>query len=147
MANQFLNESNGVFTSSRDNGQGKPVTDVHLLGMADGILSPRVISETYLENATVKAGESVYLNIDAKGKALGVGIYLNQKTNLTVKLTYIIPGTSNYTIKDYEEVFALQDNDRGLNKVDVLSSSPRIMITNSGTADVTIKSLIITHFS
>ncbi|MCY9266428.1 hypothetical protein [Bacillus licheniformis] len=147
MADQFLNESNGVYTSSRDNGQGQPITDVHVLSMAGGLIPSRVISETYLENTTVKAGESVYLNIDAKGNGLGVGIYTNEKGSLTVKLTYIIPGTSNYTIKEYEDVLTLENNDRGLKKIEVLSSSPRIMITNTGEADVSIKSLVITHFS
>jgi len=147
MAKQYLNEDDGVFTSSRDNGQGEPITDVFLAGMAGGLIPPRVISETYLENTTVKAGESVYLNLDAKGSGLGIGIYTNEKGNLTVKLTYIIPGTSNFTIKEYEDVLTLENNDRGLKKVEVLSSSPRIMLTNSGDADVSIKSLVITHFS
>ncbi|AYQ15207.1 collagen-like protein [Bacillus paralicheniformis] len=35
MADQFLNQSNGVFTSAEDDGTGKPVTPVYLKGNSE----------------------------------------------------------------------------------------------------------------
>ncbi|TWJ33964.1 hypothetical protein CHCC5027_3409 [Bacillus paralicheniformis] len=61
-------------------------------------------------------------------------------------MTYIIPGTSNYTLKDYEGVIVLENNDRDAQKVDLLAASPRLMLTNNGETDVKIKNLVVTHF-
>ena len=35
MADQFLNQSNGVYTSAEDDGTGKPVTPVYLKGNSE----------------------------------------------------------------------------------------------------------------
>ncbi|MED2976570.1 hypothetical protein P4284_07610 [Bacillus swezeyi] len=104
------------------------------------------ISESFLEEETIAAGNSVYLNIDAVGHQLGLAIYLYEKTNLSVRMTYIIPGTSNYTLKGYEDVIVLENNDRDAQKVDLLAASPRLMLTNNGETDVKIKNLVVTHF-
>ncbi|GIN55455.1 hypothetical protein SFC17_02110 [Bacillus paralicheniformis] len=61
-------------------------------------------------------------------------------------MTYIIPGTSNYTLKGYEDVIVLENNDRDAQKVDLLAASPRLMLTNNGETDVKIKNLVVTHF-
>jgi len=61
-------------------------------------------------------------------------------------MTYIIPGTSNYTLKGYEDVIVLENNDRDAQKVDLLAASPRLMLTNNGETDVKIKNLVATHF-
>ncbi|MEC1262556.1 hypothetical protein P9D34_19445 [Bacillus swezeyi] len=104
------------------------------------------ISESFLEEETIAAGDSVYLNIDAVGHQLGLAVYLYEKTNLSIRMTYIIPGTSNYTLKEYEDVIVLENNDRDAQKVDLLSASPRIMLTNNGETDVKVKNLVVTHF-
>ena len=61
-------------------------------------------------------------------------------------MTYIIPGTSNYTLRGYEDVIVLENNDRDAQKVDLLAASPRLMLTNNGETDVKIKNLVVTHF-
>lgn len=61
-------------------------------------------------------------------------------------MTYIIPGTSNYTLKGYEDIIVLENNDRDAQKVDLLAASPRLMLTNNGETDVKIKNLVVTHF-
>lgn len=61
-------------------------------------------------------------------------------------MTYIILGTSNYTLKGYEDVIVLENNDRDAQKVDLLAASPRLMLTNNGETDVKIKNLVVTHF-
>lgn len=61
-------------------------------------------------------------------------------------MTYIIPGTSNYTLKDYEDVIVLENSDRDAQKVDLLAASPQLMLTNNGETDVKIKNLVVTHF-
>ncbi|KAA6482264.1 hypothetical protein [Bacillus swezeyi] len=104
------------------------------------------ISESFLEEETIAAGDSIYLNIDAVGNQLGLAVYLYEKTNLSVRMTYIIPGTSNYTLKGYEDVIVLENNDRDAQKVDLLAASPRLMLTNNGEKDVKIKNLVVTHF-
>ncbi|KUL16211.1 hypothetical protein P4T28_15220 [Bacillus paralicheniformis] len=105
-----------------------------------------ITSESFLEEQVIKAGESIYLNIDAAGHQLGLAIYLYEKTNLSVRMTYIIPGTSNYTLKGYEDIIVLENNDRDAQKVDLLAASPRLMLTNNGETDVKIKNLVVTHF-
>jgi len=105
-----------------------------------------ITSESFLEEQVIKAGESIYLNIDAAGHQLGLAIYLYEKTNLSVRMTYIIPGTSNYTLRGYEDVIVLENNDRDAQKVDLLAASPRLMLTNNGETDVKIKNLVVTHF-
>ncbi|WP_420954614.1 phage terminase small subunit-related protein [Bacillus haynesii] len=122
-----------------------PSLDIPADGLPVKILKTN-ISESFLEEQVVKAGESIYLNIDAAGHQLGVAIYLYEKTNLSVRMTYIIPGTSNYTLKGYEDVIVLENNDRGAQKVDLLAASPRLMLTNNGETDVKIKNLVVTHF-
>lgn len=104
------------------------------------------ISESYLEEQVIKAGESIYLNIDALGTSLGIAIYLNGNAKLSVRMTYIIPGTSNYTLKGYEDVIVLDNGDRDAKRVELLSSSPRLMLTNNGDAEIKVKNLVITHF-
>ncbi|ASB88450.1 MULTISPECIES: hypothetical protein [Bacillus] len=104
------------------------------------------ITQSYLEEQTIKAGESVYLNIDALGTSIGIAIYLNGNAKLSVRMTYIIPETSNYTLKGYEDVIVLDNGDRDARRVELLSSSPRLMLTNNGETEVKVKNLVVTHF-
>ena len=104
------------------------------------------MTEFLMEDQELSPGIN-YINFEALGNAFGLGIYTVQNASVTIRLTYIIPGTTNFTLEPYADILTMENDDRAVIKYEnVKSSHIRMIVRNEGTEPIEVKSLHVTHF-
>jgi len=159
--NRVTQAGKTLFTSARDNGDGEPVTDIHVTGsntvlpvdvegikVADGEKMPieRAPYSEYKQGDSVPAGVGTLFNHTVQGNKIGIGVRWETATDFTVEVGYIVPGTDNSIMIPYEEVLNVTGSDNGGVVIDAKNKFARIRISNNGTADATITTCTLVDF-
>lgn len=117
---------------------------------SDGDMHTKVrrsnVTESLMKDTDLSPGNN-YINFEALGNAFGLGIYTVQNASVTIRLTYIIPGTTNFTLQPYEDILTMENDDRAIIRYEnIKSSHVRMIVRNEGVEPIQVKSLHVTHF-